>query len=435
MPPRERAPHKLIAPLVEAIVLRALEKNPADRFQTVQELQAALVEQLGGAGQSSINALLSSAQMQALQADIARAATHAADPDRDGLARTLVHGAIATRDEVAAFHRKLARQRWMTWGAVAAIACGAFYGGVRAYLSATASPGFLGVETEPNNHATDATQVPFEKPVQGKLGKRIDAERGDRDFFATTVPTGVAAIAIRVSALPNLPACTLLYKLGETNQRAKFCVGRPGRDLLVPAYRVEPGTWLVAVMQDMDAYEGSKPFVLENVSDDYELVVTAVQPGAAEEQEPNDAELGASVVPPGAEVTGRLGWTGDVDYVCAAASKGGSAVSVRWVIDDAVERTRDRGAVLEFTPSSGPRGGVATRLHRGDAAGGTASADDVLAPWKGEAFHLDMSAPRACVKLRLTTDPWAGPNAPPTAPVSNEPWTVRLEIVAPSDHP
>ncbi len=437
IPPRERAPQKLIAPAVEAIVLRALEKDPAARFQTVQELQAALVEQLGGMGQASIDALLSSAQMHALEADIARATARTADKDedREGLARTMLHGEIATRDEVAAFHRKLARQRWMSWGAATLVAVGVVYGGARAWASATKKPGFHGVELEPNNQASEATLLPFATPVLAKLGKRIDAQRSDLDFFAVDVPAGTSAISIKVTALPNMPMCTMVYKSGETNRRAKFCVGKPGRNLFVPAYDVEPGTWLFAVTQDMDAYESATPFVLENVSDDYQLTIGPAQLAANAEVEPNDAEAGASLVAPGAEMTGTFGWTGDVDVVCSTAPKGAGPSTVRWVVDDAVERTRDRGAVLEFAPSNGPRAGIAMRLHRADAKGGAPSTEDLLAPWRSEPFQVDASSPPACIKLRLTTDPWAGANAPPTPPVSDEHWRVRLEIVANSVHP
>jgi hypothetical protein len=437
VPIRERAPHRLIAPAVEDIVMRALEKDPAHRFQTVQELQEALVEQLGGAGQFSVNALLSPAQMHALQADIARAARQVADDDRDDLARTLVRGGIATRDEVAAFHRKLARQRRMTWAAVALVACGVVYAGVRAYARATRPPGFTGAELEPNNRASEATPVPFGLPVRGKLGKRIDPQRGDRDFYQVIVPAGVDTVKIELAALPNISTCLMVYKSGETDSRTRLCIGQPGRDLIVPAYRVEPGSWLFAVMQDMDGYEGAKPFVLENVSDDYRLLVARAEAPADEQEEiePNDAEAGATIVPPGGAVSGIFGWSGDLDYVCVGPPNGGRPATLRWVVDDAVDRTRDRGAVLEVVPSTGSRAGVAMRLHRRGAAGGVPSPDDVVAPWASDAFPLDASAGRACLRLRLTTDPWAGADAPRTPPVGNERWSVRAELVATSERP
>ena len=44
IPPHERGPELGIPPGVSEIVLRALEKNPADRWQKVEDLQAALAQ-------------------------------------------------------------------------------------------------------------------------------------------------------------------------------------------------------------------------------------------------------------------------------------------------------------------------------------------------------------------------------------------------------
>lgn len=430
VPLRERAPRRMISPQVEAIVLRALEKDPTNRFQNVEDLQAALIEQLGGLGKSSVDVLLNNSQLHALQRDVARAPENDQPGEsKNGLARSLKRGEIATRDEVAAFHRKLARQRWASIAMSLAIAAAIVAGGLRAWRKATEPPGFLGLETEPNNQASEATVVPFAAVVRGRVGKRIDAQRSDRDFYRIEVPAGVTTVSLSVTAVPNLPTCTRLFKVGETAERASFCTGRAGLDLNVPHYRFESGSWLLAVMQDMDPYEGTKPMVFENVSDEYTLVIAQARELPGEETEPNDEEPAAVALPAGGQLKGRFGWVNDVDWVCAVPRVGGESGKVRWVVEDAIDRTRDRGAVLEFTPSNGPKPGVAMRLHRAGASNGKPTSDDLIGPWKSQPFGVSAADGPACLQLRLTTDPWAGPNAPLTPPIGSEQWSIRAELV------
>ena len=420
MPPRLRAPDRMIPPAMEDVVLRCLHKDPDKRFQSVEDLQGALVEHLEGLGQSGVNSLLNPSRLQDLQRDIA---------GRDGLARTQLQGEIATRDEVTAFKRKLARQRYVSAAVVLTIALGASYAGVRAYQRATAKPVFAGTETEANNQASEANDVPFGKTVRGMLGKRIDAERSDRDFFRVVVPPSVGRIAITTTGLSNMATCTWLYREGDVDPSGRYCVGRPGRALSVASLRVDPGTYLVAIMQDRDPYGAAeKPFVMENVSEWYELTVSTSSPDILEEVEPNDAPSAATPVAFGSEVSGRFDWMGDVDVVCAWPQNEGDRAKIRWVVSDAEQRPRDRGAVLELSPAGGTEPSNTLRLHRSGASGGEPVEADVLSPWRSEPFDGG-GGEKQCLRLRLTTDPWTGHDAPLTPPVSPEQWKVRVEKV------
>jgi serine/threonine-protein kinase len=257
IPPAERAPHLGIPPGVSRLVMRALRKDPADRFQRIEELQALLVEEFRAAGSISVESLLDRAEMQR----IAPTSTP-----------------LATRDEVDAYERKLRRMRYGFAATMAAVALAA--AGAGASLLVPRAPRFTGVEIEPNDTAAEATPLPLGQAMTGQLGRRLDLTHGDRDFYAFDLPAGApgekVALRLRVTALPNIPMCTMLYKPGFADAIGQYCVGRPGKDLEVPAIPLEPGRYLLAVMQDMDPHGGPAPYVYESISDSYTVVAERV---------------------------------------------------------------------------------------------------------------------------------------------------------------
>jgi len=421
IPPSKRAPNRMIPPALDTIVLRCLEKSPDSRFQRVEDLQLALVEHLGG--QSGVDSLLNSSRMQAMQNDLL-----AGSGRTDGMARTLLHGEVATRDEVTAFKRKLARQRWFSAGIGVVVLAGFAYGAMRAYRQATAKPPFAGLEEEPNNQAPEATHVPFGRSVRGMLGKRIDPERSDRDFFRIELPPNADTVSLTNTALPNMATCLWVYREGEVDPLGRYCTGGPGKSLSIPSLRLQPGSFLFVVMQDRMPYDGGdKPFVQENVSDAYELTVSLAAPDKTMEVEPNDVDSVATPAPAGGSVAGRFDWVGDIDLVCAWPNEATPSGRVRWKVIDAEERTRDRGAVLELTPIVDGRKSAPIRLHRAGAKG-EATETDVSSPWTSEPFEVSTTK-QQCVRLRLTGDPWAGNDAPVTPPISPEEWKVHVEQV------
>jgi len=425
--PHVRCPKNAIPEAVSALVMRALEKDPAQRFQRVEDLQATLIDISGGHGQSSIDILLNSSQLKRLHLDIARK-TAVIGANQRGV-RALGHGEIATRDEVEAFKRKLNKQKWMLRCSLICVCCLTTYAGYRTIRGATAQPRFNGVEHEPNNQASESSVLPFGSTVFGKLGKRIDTERSDRDFFRITVPPTSSIVALHNKAIPNMATCTFIYLSGQVEPLAKFCTGRAGKDLNVPAFRLAPGDYMLAVMQDREHHESVQaPFVLENVSDDYELSLTSAETQANAEIEPNDARAGATMLSVGTEVGGTLAWAEDVDYVCVSPATG-ETQHVRFLVRDAQEGPRDKGAVLEVTPQSGTRQGIAIRIHRDKPASQKVTPDDSIGPWQGEALMVSSTPREHCVKLRLTTDPWAGPDSPTIPPAGSEKWLVRVEAI------
>src|SRR5690606_28229564 len=88
-PPSARFPKLSIPVTFSQLVMRCLNKDPLERFQTARELQSALIMALGGLGQSGAEVLLDDAHLRNL-----------ADSDQKA----------ATRDEVERYERKLQRR-------------------------------------------------------------------------------------------------------------------------------------------------------------------------------------------------------------------------------------------------------------------------------------------------------------------------------------
>jgi hypothetical protein len=207
--------------------------------------------------------------------------------------------------------------------------------------------------------------------------------------------------------------------VGSDEAFARYCVGQPARDLVVPSLSLEGGEYYIAVMQDREQYtEAPPPPVLENVSDGYELAITPADPAEDFEIEPNDVRGRATLVKAGGTVRGRLAWMRDVDFVCLSGE--GAA---RFVIEDAA--VRPRGAVLEVTHIEGPQDGVAYRVHHASAKGD--GDHDVKSPYKGP--KLGKIKAGACLQLTLAGDVWSPPPLPRVAPASDHEYLVRVEAL------
>jgi serine/threonine-protein kinase len=429
VPPADRAPELGIPPGVSAIVMKALEKSPADRFQKVEDLQAALVEEVRAAGTTSVEDLLDSGQLH-------RLAKVAAEADQKGPAPA---AEIATRDEFERYERKLRRQRWGAFFSLAFVLAGAVFGGVKFFLHERAELK-KGREIEPNDTAAQATPLPFDSSATAYLGKRLDPAHGDRDFYAVDVPASSpvnarglrpaepgsapeppgapALVKLKVSALPNFAMCTLLYRQGFDTALGQYCVGRVGRELSIPALRLEPGRYFVAVLQDLDPYGGTAPFIHENISDPYVISIGAASPASGDEIEPNDQVNFANPITPGNTARGTIGWTRDEDFYCVPA---GTPGNIRWRARDVV---RDAGTVLEVTPMRGTLEGAPVRVHAG--VGRPPTATDVLSPWQSGVIAGQEGTPR-CLRVRLTNDPWSGGSAVVVPTGGNEVYTIEVE--------
>ncbi len=398
-PPSRRAPGILLPRGFERVILTALAKDPARRFPSAQALQKALVAEIG-AGGTSLELLLDSKKLRSLEPG---------------------DGEAATRDEVERYERKLRRRSYAVWGVLAAAIGAGVFGIVRLYSSLTRAPTFQGSEIEPNNAASEAFVVPFPLDVKGRLGQRLDRSRSDRDFYKVTLPAGTDSVRLAFEPLPNLASCLLLYPPGSQEPFARYCLGGPGVRLDVPALKLEPGSWVVAVMQDNESYfDGAPTPVYENVSDDYRLILRPSVPVPEREVEPNDTIALGNPLVSATGVHGAFGWARDVDVFCAPADR----KRTRFVVEDAIERPRSRYSVLQVTVHGGPDDGIPVRVHR-SGADVKPSPRDVVGTYRSAPIDVDPAAP-PCVELALVPNPW-GPSPPAIlAPPGDEQYLVKL---------
>jgi serine/threonine protein kinase len=400
--PSRRFPELKIPLSVSQLVMATLEKDPKRRVASVSQLQKSLIVELEQGGkQGDVERLLDFSHL--------RHVADAADAD------------AATRDEVEGYERKLRQRGRAVWAVlgVALVAGGAF--GFRAIQRFSAPPVFTGEELEPNDAASEATRVPFPFSAKGIIGKRLDKERSDRDFYRFKLPSG-APVSFEVSAVPGLAWCGLLYAAGSEQPLGRYCPGSAERRLSVEALRLPAGEYVLGLMQDREAYtKDPPPPTVESISEGYRLSV-GVATSTEAELEPNDFPRDATLLAPGEKRSGRLAWMRDVDVFCSGSER---PVALR--VTDSPERPRAHAAVLQVLPLAGADLEVPVRVHRAGARDVQASARDVVGVW--QSTPMDPAAGRrACVQLSLVPNPWAPTPHPLLAPAGEEPYWV--EVVA-----
>ena len=414
---RERKPALEIPEGVSDAVRRCMAKDAAERFQTIEEVRDRIIAELQqlplpSSGRSASGDSFAGDDLEPRRVRRRRSVAAVGAPE-------IANSAVATREQLEQYERKLRRTTYGAWGLLAVVLLGGVGGASYAYRESTRT--LSGNETEPNNDAADANLLAMGQPITGWLGRRMEPGVADRDFYAFEVPSDGEAthLALTVTALPNMPMCSLLYKVGFQQPLAHYCTGRAGQDLLVPAVRVDPGEYLVTVTQDMTVDDDAPRHVLENVSDSYQLEVNVVRPSPTSEVEPNDRrELGKRMAI-GGEVVGGLSWVGDEDFFCVDEAHRGS---MRWHV---VDGKRPVGTVLEVTPMAGEQGEPLVRVHASGAKpfGKPRLEADLNSPWTSRAF--DASAGMRCLRLRLTSDPWVDRSAATSRPDAT-PYTVRV---------
>ena len=425
VPPHERNPELEIPLGMSRIVTRCLSKDPAERYERVEDLRAALEGELESCSTSGVESILDSGV-------IARIAETKAAQGQDPLPSP-----VATRDEVEAYERKLRNRRWFTVALGALVPLAMAAAGLHFYARYRAAEGrFAGGEIEPNDQAGQATDVPFGSTVSATLGKRSSPSQSDIDVFAVDIekndapgPTrpadklgdGSRLVSLKVKALPNIAMCTQLFRKGVESPMAQFCTGKVGLPLEIPRFKLAPGSYLFTVLEDMNPYGGEPRFVLENVSDEYSLSLDDAVFDPSQEVEPNDSQHAANAMTPGSTFEGRLGWVGDKDVVCAQGLA--PASNYRFRIAD---EPRDGVLAVSVLLPSGETPMV--RVHA-ESVGRPASAlaeTDQLSPATTSTFE---GSKTACAVLQATVNPLVKDGAQTVPRGSSSVYRVTLEEV------
>ena len=338
--PSMRVPKQGIDPRVDQLCLKALAKEPGQRFASTAELAAAIeevfaetVELATGPGARSSSRRLGTTTLALPVED------HAPSDQR------------LRRSDIDAFERGLTVRRYVLWSIAAAIVLGA--AGAAAFV-ATREPPPLTEEREPNNDVAHANRIAAGQQVTGYLGKRRSPQDGDRDVFVVRWPAGERRIVtVRVTGIPNMDIA-LSVADGDGQHGASTDAGGIGDGEVLHRRSID-GSLVVTIDEKMTK---DMKLPIENVSDPYTLTVTE-EPEAGGETEPNNSDADANPLALTEELRGTLDHRDDVDVLRWTGPDGKFDLIVRadglplaWRVGDGPRRTP--GAATDIT------------LHHGD---------------------------------------------------------------------
>jgi serine/threonine-protein kinase len=304
--PSVRAPDAEIDPRVDAIVAKALAKDPAARWPSASALADAI--------EDAYHELVGDLPMGGSSRKLGRRATSVHDePASDYRLR---------REDLDAFERGLKRRK--IWVAASLIGFALAIAGVIAWFGFLRAEPPSTIEREPNDELGDATLIEMNTTVTGYLGKRLSAHEPDRDLFrvAGTDDDRERIVSVHLTPIPNIDeSLTLLDDAG--NPVAVIGEGGVGAGEAFHRRRVH-GPIIIAVGEVMAP---DQKWPIENVSDPYTLNVSLDdEPGW--EIEPDGSASDAVAIAAGTPVKGWLDSRRDVDVLRFTGAAGRYTVVV-----------------------------------------------------------------------------------------------------------
>jgi serine/threonine-protein kinase len=274
--PSARSPLSVPAEADE-IILRCLEKDPDNRYQTAEEVRQALIEYLTTVG------------------------SH--DWRLSGVGQASFGSGERRVDGVDSLFKP---KRSLGWLILLFLLVG---GGVATWQLATRGPS----ESEPNHTRRDATPLPENTEMQAYLGQRVSQDSGDVDLFEIEHRGMLRRAAnVEVSSIPNMDVVVELLRSGQEAPLVVADSGGVGQGERLPNVPLEPGKYLIRVRER--SVEGVLP--TENVSDEYFVRWRLLDDDGTFEHELNDSLELAEPLGLGVERRGWIGWRGDVDTFC-----------------------------------------------------------------------------------------------------------------------
>jgi hypothetical protein len=300
VPPSKRRPDLSIAPALEQIVCRCLQKDPEKRPQQIDEVRAALESYVAGV----------SGPIATIQPRRTRTLAGVS------LEKTVA----ATRDDVEAFERKIRRGRIAAGALLVLVMLASIAAAVLALRARSnaerAANRPSDQEAEPNDSPALATVIAPGTEVRGGIGRRISRWQGDVDFFRLA-PRGTRPLRLRVELAPQPNIDTLIEVFHSGNERAVFVAKESGageREVVAGLTLPPEGDYFLSIHEDQ---QGSG-VPMENVSDPYVLRYTLEPLEDGSESEPNDREPLASRLALDAPGRGYIESREDQDCWCPA---------------------------------------------------------------------------------------------------------------------
>ena len=348
VPPSERRPDLDIHPKIDAMIVRALQKQARDRYDTVSEFLDAL-EQIyanhwSDSQRSSISGL-------AAWSGMSRSATATKGVFDDEVDYGLDSDLRLRRSDLDAFERSIKRRRVVR---IAIVPLLLLIGAAAiAYLFFMREPPTRTAERESNNKLTMATLIAIDSKVSGHIGRRIDKRTPDRDFYEVKqrpLPDGSTNVTVHVTALPNIDIEISLFD--DTGQElAHANEAGIATDEWIRGFRISRPIYVLVTQ----ALPQSTMLPTENVSDEYILTVSYASASPAREAEPNDSTSDATALPAGAPVAAFLDRRRDVDMFRFTGEPGkyelriagGVDLPLRWRIGEG-KPSRSRSQVVNL---------------------------------------------------------------------------------------
>ena len=308
------------------MLLKALAKDPNERFHSADAMRAAL-EPLAG---------------------IRSAPSFDAAPSDTGDLY------IASRRDWDSFEGKLRRGIWMRNAfailiVLAVIGGGTYY--VRNLLNAAPMP--LTEENEPNDRPKQANLIASGVPVRGHLGQRFSESESDKDFYRLHVSGLNKMLRVEVTGLPGMALVLDLYGPESKTPFTRADYAGPGQGLTIPDWPVRDGDYFLELRAKVTP--GQVP--PENVSDWYTLTATVSPKLLGEEAPPNYTPETASEATLLHPALGFAGDPGEMDY---------------WLLDPLGQKANVEGIPVGAVVSSVPDAEVHLVSGKQEVPAGTA---------------------------------------------------------------
>jgi serine/threonine-protein kinase len=356
--PSMRAPKMGIDPAVDHICRKALEKDPAKRWQTAAELGAAIEEVYADTVEHHPPVSRTSSTKINKPRTLLLAPGEHADSDLR-----------LRRSDIDAFETSLRRQRVVSLSMLLLVVLG--LAGTAAWFLMREKPP-VDIEQEPNNDGNHANRIAAGHEITGFLGRRASVQDGDRDTYLVSWPAGShRVVTVRVTGLPNID---IHLAIASTNgaRAAMSDDSRAGEGEVLHRRSVE-GPLVITVGETLA--KGQLP--VENVSDPYTLTVTEEK--LAGEIEPNMTDADANPLELTHELRGYLDARDDVDQLRWMSNDGTYRVIVRADGLPLAWRTSDGKARTPGSAQLTLKHGELIRLERTDrTANGPVTARDAM---------------------------------------------------------